>query len=189
MWDSHRYNWRKAMKNKVVYSGKVSIKTRGKPPIRKHNSGTNVLFSLLSNLVSGIIPNDLTNKLPHKIAIIHDDSGNKTSESFVDNFDYESFRELSILTTELLISSRSVDNVYNSVRFSTLLPRSMLNDRRRSYAEGSKTLFVILLNMDEQIQAYSEVSYDDISEVWDNPIGQAKVEWDMFFANKEEYDE
>lgn len=177
------------MKNKIVYRGKVTVKTRGKPSIRKHNNGTNVLFSLLSNLVSGILPNDLTNKLPTKIGIIHDNAKVISSDSF-ENVDYNDFESYSILLDELLITSRSVNSTTNSVIFSTLLPNSSLyKDETRDYAEASENLFILLLNRSDEILAHAEINYEDLQEVWDNPIGQAKVEWEMFFANKEENDE
>ena len=71
-----------------------------------------------------------------------------------------------------------------------MLPNSSLyKEERRDYAEASKNLFILLLNRSDEILAHAEINYEDLQEVWDNPRGQAKVEWEMFFANKEENDE
>lgn len=174
------------MQNEITYSGKVTIKVKNKPPIKRNNSGTPELFSLLCNIMTGFQLSSVEKHIPAKIAMIYDDTGSLTDNIFNSNSDFINYKDKSILMSELLISDRQVNSVSSSVYYAALLSHSQLNTSVRSNAERAKSCYVLLLNNKQKIVAYAPFKNSEISSIWEDANGQGVVEWEMFFANKKE---
>lgn len=171
------------MKNEITYSGRVTIKVKNKPPVRRNNSGTPELFNLLCNIMAGSQASPIEQTIPVKIAMIYEDD-TLTSDTFNSNLNFEDYKQLSILMSELLISDKQVNSTNASVYYAALLPHSQLNTSVRRQAEAAKTCYVLLLNAQQNIVAYAPFKNSEISSIWEDANGQGVVEWEMFFANK-----
>jgi hypothetical protein len=173
------------MQNAITYAGRVTIKVKNKPPVRKLNAGTPVLFSFLCNLIAGVSLKDLDTQLPVKIALIHSQNKTITDETLNTQLEFDSYSDVSLLTSELHITDRKVNSSTSSVYFSSLLLHSQLKTYMKSVANTSKTCYALLLNNNNDILAHAPFEYTDIVAIWEDVNGQGAIEWEMFFANKE----
>ena len=174
------------MQNEITYRGRVTIKIKNKPPVKRNNSGTSELFSLLCNVIAGFQLSSIEKCIPAKIAMIYDDTGSLTDKIFNSNLDFIHYKDKSILVSELLISDRQINSITSSVYYAALLPHSQLNTSVKSHAESAKSCYVLLLNNQQKIVAYAPFKNSEISSIWEDANGQGVVEWEMFFANKKE---
>ena len=175
------------MKNNIIYSGKVRIKTNNNSVVKKPNSGTFMLFRTLCELLTNVTAND-TRSIPSHIAIIYDDTAVFSKESFNEKPNYSDYSDYYILSTPAPIALREVvtqENKYTT-RFTCFLPNSLLLSFVESLSSHTK-IHILMLNSYKQIlAAVSDYQLQDLSGVIDDANGQVAIEWEMSFANKEE---
>ena len=75
------------MQNDIIYSGKVKITVNNIATVKKSNSGTALLFSMLCNILAGnkTSVSTVSEVLPIKIAMIHSNYEEITTEMLSKN--------------------------------------------------------------------------------------------------------
>ena len=168
------------MKDNISYAGRVTIKVKGKPPVKKKNSGTLVLFNTLCDILTSTNLSD--NKVfPAYISLIHNNSGTITPETIIDNSNYLDYLDAELVTSLLPISSRQ-SRYDGSCVFSSMIAHSQANT---SNSSGVETCYVVLLSGAKKIMAFFKLDFNSVSSVFSDMNGQAAIEWEMFFDNKE----
>ena len=163
------------MQNYITYAGKVTIKVKNKPPVRRNNAGTSALFSHLCHTITGTT--SVSETAPTAFGILK--SGKAVSEnSLQTNPNFGSYLSQSLLISNLPIVSRRVLDSYH-VQFSAVL----WNSNTSTLSDIDKC-FVVMLNNKNEILAYSEFEYSEIKPVWNDFNSQCVIDWDMEFANK-----
>lgn len=174
------------MQNDILYSGKVKITVNNKATVKRSNSGTAKLFSILCNILAGNIISDTAEYIPIKFAMIHSNYGKITNDTLSKNLNFTDYSNVSLLTSELNITEKKINSESSSVCYATLLTHSQLKTSARAAAASSKVCYALLLNNCNEILAHAPFEYVEISTIWEDAYGQGAVEWEMFFANKEE---
>lgn len=175
------------MKNSIAYAGRVQIKVKGTPPVRKNNNGTNVFFNLMRNIMT-FTDTERSKSLPYYMSIVSLPSG--TPEEFNTFPEYNRYDPL--LLYPILITSRTVpyktEEGVSTLEngkcvLSALLPKSATI----TGANLSNNAYVVLLNnMDvKQILAYTEADAGALKPVFEETNGQAVIEWELTFGNQE----
>lgn len=177
------------MKDIISYEGKVTIKVKDKPPIKRNNTGTPVLFKMLCDILTTTNISD-DKVYPAYMSLIHDDGGTTTPDYLKTQINYSSYAGSALVTSLLPISSRkhksttsanSIDTVESCV-FTSLIAHSQTNTNNVS---NLNTCYVLLLNNKQQIMAFFPITFDSIQSVFTDVNGQAAISWEMFFANKD----
>lgn len=164
------------MHNNITYRGHVTIKIKNRPPVRKHNEGTSLLFSTICELLSAYISRDSV-KLPSYISFV-----SVPVDPQVPVYDASA----SLLLTELNITSRYIKRDDNSCIFSALLPNSLIDTSSTGSLGNENNITIVLLTQDKQLLAYSNIKYGEISTVASDQNSQAVIEWTLSFNNKED---
>lgn len=182
------------LKSSIGYEGKVTIKVKDKPGPPRHNNGTIYFFNVLSNILTGILVLDdlakLNKQLPAYINIIHNDSGNVSTEEIFNNGIFtDQLRDNSILLHDLPISSRQVEpqGIYETsetthrIKYSCLLTHDMINT---SVKTSNRSGYIIMLDgSNERILAYANIDLYKLNPLYENTSGQAAIDWEMSFGN------
>lgn len=164
------------MFNTIGYTGKVTIKVKNKPPVRRNNAGTSALFSHLCHTITGTT--SVSETAPTAFGILK--SGGAVSEtSLQTDPNFSKYLSQSVLISNLPIVSRRPLNS-SQVQFSAVLWNSNTNS---TVSENIDKCFVVMLNNKNEILAYSKFNYSDIRPVWNDFNSQCVIEWLMEFAN------
>ena len=164
----------------ITYTGKVTVKVKGKPPVRLKNKGTISFFKSLYNILSlTIINNDtetLRSILPNSMSIVLADSQTPRWDSV----EYTKISGASILSSPMPIVSRKVQD--SSVSFDSLLTHSYINSAKY---DSTKIAFIVLLDgqADSKVLAYTTFNLSDIATVAQTPNSQATISWQLSFGN------
>ena len=165
------------MQNYITYAGKVTIKVKNKPPVRRNNAGTSALFSHLCHTITDISSGNET--VPTAFGILK--QGASVSENILQRDpNFSKYLSQSLLISNLPIVSRRVLN-NSRVQFSAVLWNSNTNS---TINESINKCFVVMLNNKNEILAYSEFDYSTIQPVWNDFNSQCVIDWEMEFANK-----
>lgn len=168
------------MKDNIGYSGRVTIKVKGKPPVKKKNSGTPVLFNTLCDILTSTNVSD-TKAFPAYISLIHNMRGAITPEIIIKNSNYLDYVKAELVTSLSPISSRQ-SRPNGSCVFSSMITHSQANI---SNSVNVETCYVVLLSGEKKIMAFFELDFSSVFPVFSDINRQAVIEWEMFFDNKE----
>lgn len=158
------------MNSNLIYYGKVTVRIKNKPPIRKHNSGTTQLFKVLYEALADPA-NASPNNHPGYICI------SNTKEP--SNVTYESDKKLTV--SELYINARDVTD--NGVKFTALLNHNNISSQTEF---NSSDNLLLLDGSRTNVLAYAAVSNDQakiFDTVKNDSNGQCVIEWEMSFSN------
>lgn len=171
----------------IIYQGKVTVKVKGKPPVKLKNNGTQSFFTALYNILSLTVltnnPDKFRSVLPCEMSIVMLGS----DHVWVDD-NYSSVSSESLLTTPMSIVSRNVATVKNhtslstSVTFDCLLTHGYINATKY---DSTKTGFILLLDgqAEQKILAYTEFDLQQIADVASTANSQATISWQLSFGN------
>lgn len=165
--------------NIIAYQGIVTLKFKDRPVCTVHNSGTNVLFSTLSKLLTTVVLNDYK-VLPTYMSLVY------SSEDVLTNENYENYENDALIISPVQIISREVDtesNENNGCVFTALLHNSLLKSSFKDLSDES-TCKILLLNGAKQILAYAQIKKSDLTDL-SNSNAQVAIEWTMTFSNTE----
>ena len=162
------------MISNISYTGKVTVKVTSKPPVKRKNAGTNVLFNMLRDVLAGDL--NFVSR-PASIQIIYKDE--KINDmSFEENPDFDAYKNNTIVTGRLEITGK--DKLSDGrLKLTALLSYGQLTDA----VLNSQTYYVLLLDGNENILAYISISNNDLMPVYENLNGQAVIEWELSFGN------
>lgn len=175
------------MKNSIAYAGRVQIKVKGKPPVRKNNNGTNVFFNLMRNIMT-LAENERSKSLPYYMSVVL--LPNNDESEFNNNPQYSHYTPL--VLHPILITSRTVpyhtDGGETKLQdgtcvLSALLPHS--STIMSGTGQLSSAYIVLLNNADsKEILAYTKVEQEKLRPVFEETNGQAVIEWELTFGNQ-----
>lgn len=175
----------------IQYKGEVIIRIKGKPVVKKHNSGTVHMFNLINRIFSRSLHDseELGISLPSHIALIYN-AGLDKSEIMNGEKNYvEHLKQYSLTITELPIVSRSIETVNNSIGeeniivYKSLLTNSLLRSDKSDVTSSGYAL--LLDGTCSKILAVSDIELESLAPLYDDPLGESDVEWRMTFNNIE----
>ena len=167
----------------ICYKGEVTIKLKDKPVVKKHNSGTVNMFNLVNNVFSRALydTQELGKALPAYIAIVYNTNINK--QDILNGLsDYSVYKRWSIITNELPIVSRNIEN--NSIVYKSLLTNSVLISSLNGVSDSGYAL--LLDGTCSKILAVSDIELNALAPLYEDPLGESDIEWRMTFNNIEQ---
>lgn len=171
------------MISNIHYTGKVTVKVKGKPAVKTKNAGTVAFFNLLSKILSQmLIPTSqgadaFSRHLPSYIVVMKSTSNTLTPE----NYTYQLNSEDKLVFNEIPITNYKFDT--DKVFFQGVLNNSNI----KTDIDTQGQCHVLLLDGNrENILAYTAVDLQYFREVKDNQFSQATITWEMTFSNSEE---
>lgn len=168
---------------RLSYKGEVQIHIKGQKPERKKNAGTSFLFTLLSEVLTTIVPvtdTKFSSKFPTWFTFVSD-----VSENELANGVYSDVAGKTLLLRDILIRSRNIITEGEfGVNFSGLLTYDMLNTTKKP--SNNTPIYVVMLDNqeDKHILAFSSVSSTTIIPLFDDVTSQATIDWQMYFDNE-----
>lgn len=174
------------MKHSIAYAGRVHIKVKGKPPVRKNNNGTNVFFNLMRNIMT-LAEIERSKSLPYYMSIV---LPNNNEEDFNNKPQYSEYEPL--VLHPILITSRTVpyhtDSGETKLQDGTCVLSALLPHSSTSMDEISQlsSAYIVLLNNADpkQILAYTKADQTALRPVFEDENGQAVIEWELTFGNQ-----
>ena len=156
------------MTSNLVYTGRVTVKIKNKPPVRKFNSGTSALFDvLLRSIVAP--PQHAANECPGYMSLV--------SSLQIDPSVYV---KEELILNNMPLSERRVTS--GSAKFTALLN----HNNTTSNNIPDKCYIVLLDGKQEHVLAYVEADTQQIqifNQVKNDSNGQCVIEWEMSFSN------
>lgn len=170
------------MKNTIAYEGKIKIKIKNKTVRRANNSGTVELFGLLSALLGDITGNNigsLSSRIPSHMSILRCNAN--VEDMFRQNLDFDVFlNNRVLLNNNLPIVERDIQS-----DGSLILSCTLSNNNLQQEMFETKEYYLVLLNNQNKVLAYSKFNGDVLQQVADDLNTQAIIEWSLSFTNKE----
>lgn len=173
------------MISNIQYTGKVTIKVKGKPPIKTKNAGTLGFFNMLSKLLAQqLVPSahgvqKFSESMPSYIMVLKSTDADLTPESY----EYEMNNTQNLLLSEVPITNYEFDDYQVSFR-GVLNNSNIKSDTTVNYNGDCHVL--LLDGARKNILAYTTVNLQYLKEVKDNKFSQATITWTMTFTNSEE---
>lgn len=158
----------------IGYTGKVTIKIKNKPPIRKFNSGTSTLFKALCNFLI----NGSSDNIPYQIQLISGIDAETLATST--KLDSPPVKYLTISPLPLI--SRLLTST-DSAYFSTVLWHSQVMHSDQSLNQDTDC-FVVMQSSNGHVLAFSPFKFSEIQPVWEDSNSQCVIEWEMTFSNE-----
>ena len=158
------------MSANIKYRGRVSINIKNKPPLERHNEGTNILFNTLHDILArNVTYQTYAAKLPCFMSIVNAYDNRITSY-------YDSN-----LTGKILINPVSI--VSRTATDNEVILTSNINSSNIIQSNIIPKPTVLLLDGEYKILAYA--AYDDIdfNELLTNPSYTGVITWKMSFTN------
>ena len=176
--------------SRIGYVGKVTIKIKNKPPIRKKNRGTLALFKLLGNVLDKIALSsnyNLAQKLPTYVDILNSDG----SHIKVNCEEYNSeLKPNSLLRAPILLTnehSTCTNDPVCKVSYTATLTTANMNLAKLESASASTNIHACLVDAAQSnVLAYVEISLNDLQNLSTDLYGQATLTWDMELGNNME---
>lgn len=152
----------------IKYKGEVTIKVKGKPPVKSSNTGTIDLFvavcSILGRKYNNL--NDVFLNTPAYMKI-----------KKVDSEEYVTLSRMPIITRDVI----QLDNNTCTVTLSALV--SATNIATLTVEGDSMSPYKVeLFGGDDKLYAHSEIEYNIENFIKDS-YAQATISWDMTFSN------
>lgn len=165
----------------INYSGRIKIKIKGKPPVKRHNNGTeqffNLLYSCLSLQITPLNTQEYMSRLPNYISIVL-----MPTEEVVNKKTYSDFtNDTLLLKSPMPICDRT--NNLQKVSLTSVLTSSNI-EKIKYDATSRATLLLLDSTFERNILAYAEFNLDAIGDVaTSNYSNQADIIWEMSFSN------
>ena len=183
----------------IGYCGKVSIKIKNKPPIKKPNNGTLALFKLFTQLLDRTLLHpstilDMKNSVPTYIDVLYVKDTDPYEYLHANYNDYKSLRSNKFCSSLLKVpvtlnkptSSLDSDEIQAKTQYDTVIVTSNVNtnvldtviDKENSY------VYVVLVDYDQKnILAFSKLAALEVDNLTQDAYGQAIVTWEMTVGN------
>lgn len=189
----------------IGYAGRVTIKIKNKPPIRKFNTGTKSLFNVLSDCLAKSNMENFNNfrlRLPWYMDILNANANSKQLtknhlskysdkyDSNIGELDEKKLADYSILRAPMLISksnnsSKKDENKDDNLGIVELY--SMLNSSNIENTGSNNTsqLYICLIDgLQQNVLAFVGIEESVITALTGSVYGQAEIEWQLQLGNK-----
>lgn len=179
------------MTNTIKYLGNIRLKTRdSNQDITFHNNGTKYF---LSNMIASLLDvrhaNSVVPQYMSLVTLNSDSSINpselekKLSDETLPLNKCDYLREL--ILSPLNIVSRYTDTKDPSCCVVSSLLTHQLADTSTYESVNDKPTYLLLLNSEQYILAYSNIAVTNFNVVFTDPNAQSTIEWQLKFSNEE----